>query len=126
MKIVPSGELSGQVNVGNKDIGFIRSGQAAKVRVDSFPYTEYGEIESTIRSIGADALPPTELVRSFHFPVDLSLSRSTLETKEGAKIPLQAGMTITTNLKLRDRRLIELLGDLFTNRGESLKRLRQP
>ena len=126
MKIVPGGELSGQVNVGNKDIGFIRSGQAAKVRVDSFPYTEYGEIDSTIRSIGADALPPTELVRSFHFPVDLSLSRSTLKTKVGSEIPLQAGMTITTNLKLRDRRLIELLGDLFTNRGESLKRLRQP
>jgi HlyD family secretion protein len=35
-------------------------------------------------------------------------------------------MTVTTNLKLRDRRLIELLSDLFTNRGESLKRLRQP
>ena len=35
-------------------------------------------------------------------------------------------MTITTNLKLRDRRLIELLGDLFNDRGESLKRLRQP
>ena len=126
MKIVPSGGLSGQVNVGNKDIGFIRSGQAAKVRVDSFPYTEYGEIDSTIRRIGADALPPTELIRSYHFPVDLTLSRSTLETKEGTTIPLQAGMTITTNIKLRDRRLIELLSDLFTDRGESLKRLRQP
>ena len=126
MKIVPSGELSARVNVGNKDIGFIRSGQAAKVRVDSFPYTEYGEIDSTILNIGADALPPTELIRSYHFPVDLSLSSSSLETKEGTTIPLQAGMTITTNLKLRDRRLIELLSDLFTNRGESLKRLRQP
>ena len=28
-------------------------------------------------------------------------------------IPLQAGMTITTNLKLRDRRLIELVGDIL-------------
>ena len=33
-------------------------------------------------------------------------------------------MTITTNLKLRDRRLIELLSDLLPT-GESLKRLRQ-
>ena len=126
LKIVPKGKLGGEVNVGNQDIGFIRPGQPAKIRIDSFPYTEYGEIDGTIRSIGADSLPPNELIRSYHFPVDLSLSRSNLETKDGTVIPLQSGMTITTNLKLRDRRLIELLSDLFTNRSESLKRLRQP
>ena len=126
LKIVPSGKLSGKVNVGNQDIGFIRKGQKVKIRVNSFPYTEYGEINGEIDSIGADSLPPNEIIRSYHFPVNLNLERSTLETKEGLKIPLQAGMTITTNLKLRDRRLIELLSDLFTNKSESLKRLRQP
>ena len=126
MKIVPSGQLGGEVNVSNQDIGFIRPGKRVKVRVNSFPYTEYGEIDGTINRIGADALPPTDLIRSYHFPVDLSLERSSLETRDGTPITLQAGMTITTNLKLRDRRLIELLGDLFNDRGESLKRLRQP
>ena len=126
MKIVPSGQLGGEVNVGNQDIGFIRPGKKVKVRVNSFPYTEYGEINGEINRIGADALPPTDLIRAYHFPVDLSLERSTLETRDGTTIPLQAGMTITTNLKLRDRRLIELLGDLFNDRSESLKRLRQP
>ena len=126
LKIVPRGQLGGELNVGNQDIGFIRTGQEVKVRVDAFPYTEYGEIDGRISNIGADALPPTDLIRSYHFPVDLSLERSTLETRDGTTIPLQAGMTITTNLKLRDRRLIELLGDLFNDRGESLKRLRQP
>lgn len=126
MKIVPGGNLSAQVNVGNQDIGFIKSGLPVKVRIDSFPYTEYGDITGHISQVGADALPPSDLIRSYHFPVDISLSRSVLRTKEGTVIPLQSGMTVTTNLKLRDRRLIELLSDLFTNRGESLKRLRQP
>jgi len=126
LRIVPKGQLGGEVNVVNQDIGFIHAGQEVKVRVDSFPFTEYGEIEGTISQIGADALPPTDLIRSYHFPVDLELQRSQLKTRDGTVIPLQAGMTITTNLKLRDRRLIELLSDLFTNRGESLKRLRQP
>ncbi len=126
LKIVPKGELGGEVSVGNKDIGFIRAGQTVKVRVDSFPYTEYGEINGVISDIGADALPPNDIIRSYHFPLSIRLSRSTLQTKDGTLIPLQSGMTITTNLKLRDRRLIELLSDLFTNRGESLKRLRQP
>lgn len=126
LKIVPSGNLSAQVNVSNQDIGFIKAGLPVKVRVDAFPYTEYGEIPGEVSQVGADALPPTELIRTYHFPVDIELSRSVLRTREGTTIPLQSGMTVSTNLKLRDRRLIELLSDLFTNRGESLKRLRQP
>lgn len=126
LKIVPSGNLSAQVNVSNQDIGFIQGGLPVKVRVDAFPYTEYGEIPGEVSQVGADALPPTELIRTYHFPVDIELSRSVLRTREGTTIPLQSGMTVSTNLKLRDRRLIELLSDLFTNRGESLKRLRQP
>lgn len=126
LKIVPSGNLSASVNVGNRDIGFIQKGQEVKVRVDSFPFTEYGEINGIIFQIGADALPPTEIIKTYHFPVDIKLAQSYLRTKEGGKIALQSGMTVTTNLKLRDRRLIELLSDLFTNRSESLKRLRQP
>ena len=62
----------------------------------------------------------------YHFPVDIKLESSSLKARDGTPIRLQAGMTVTTNLKLRDRRLIELLSDLFANRGESLKRLRQP
>ena len=126
MKIVPSGGLEGKVNISNQDIGFIKPGQKVKVRVNSFPYMEYGEINGTVSRVGADALPPNQMIQKYHFPVDLSLNRSNLTTREGIKIPLQAGMTITTNLKLRDRRLIELLGDLFNDRSESLKRLRQP
>ena len=125
MKIVPRGNLSGIVNITNKDIGFINAGQKVSVRIDSFPYTEYGDIPGTISRVGADALPPTSLISQYHFPVFINLSRSSLNTKSNTTIPLQAGMTITANLKLRDRRLIELLSDLLTDKSESLKRLRQ-
>ncbi len=126
VKIVPRGKLGARINVENVDIGFVRKGQEVKVRVNSFPYTEYGEIDGRIKRLGADALPPTRLQKSYHFPVDISLDRSNLITREGVEIKLQAGMTINTILKLRDRRLIELLSDMFTDRSESLKRLRQP
>lgn len=126
LKIVPKGKLGGEVNIGNEDIGFIKEGQEVKVRINAFPYTEYGEIDGKVARIGADALPPSKVVPYYYFPVDISLDRSNLETREGLKIPLQAGMTITTNMKLRDRRLITLLSDLFSNKSDSLKRLRQP
>ena len=126
LKLIPNGELSGAVNIGNEDIGFIRVGQEVKVRINAFPYTEYGEIDGNVSHIGADALPPSKLIPTYHFPVDLKLNRSNLKTREGVDIPLQAGMTITTNLKLRERKLISLLSDIFSKRGESLQRLRQP
>ena len=126
LKIVPSGDLSAEVVITNKDIGFIREGQEVTVRVDSFPFTEYGAIDGEIIRVGADALPPNNIVRDYHFPVSIKLKKSQLQARDGTPIKLQSGMTISTNLKLRDRRLIELLSDLFTNRGESLKRLRQP
>ena len=126
MSIIPGGSLKGKVNIGNRDIGFIRKGQDVRVRVDSFPFTEYGELDGRIEDVGADALPPDKMINQYHFPVMINLKDSELKTKEGIRIPLQSGMTITANLKLRDRRLIELMSDLFASKGDSLKRLRQP
>lgn len=124
-KIVPRGGLNGEVNIVNQDIGFIHKDQDVRVRVDSFPFTQYGELQGKIKSIGADALPPNAIIKQYHFPVIIQLGKSSLETKEGDKIPLQAGMTISANVKLRDRRMIEILSDLFTNKSESIKRLRK-
>ena len=100
---MPNGRLEAKVNVSNQDIGFIKKGQEVKVRVNSFPYTVYGEIDGKIDRIGADALKPTDIIPYYHFPVDIKMNKSTLETREKIKIPLKAGMTVTTNLKLRDR-----------------------
>ena len=57
MKVIPAGTLGAEVNISNQDIGFIHTGQKAMVRVDSFPFTAYGEIPAEIKTIGADTLP---------------------------------------------------------------------
>ena len=106
LKIVPVGGLAAEVSITNKDIGFVSSGQEVKVRVDSFPYTEYGEISGVVANIGADALPPTQLIPKYHFPVSVNLDKSYLTARNGQKISLQAGMTITTNLSLVTKRSI--------------------
>ena len=82
MQIVPRGELSAQVNITNQDIGFIKKGAPVKVRINSFPYTEYGEITD---KIGAIFYPPRLYL--YHFPVNIELSRSILKTREGVTIP---------------------------------------
>ena len=56
--IVPQVGLAAEVFIPNKDIGFVKPGQKARVRVDAFPFTKYGEISATVASIGASSLPP--------------------------------------------------------------------
>lgn len=124
LKIVPQGGLFAEVFVPNKDIGFVKPGQNAKVRVDAFPFTRYGELEGRVSQIGADALEPNEVQNFYRFPVKLDLNRPFLQS-QGVRIPLRSGMTITTNLKLREKRVITLISDVLVNQAESVKSLRQ-
>lgn len=124
LSVVPQEGLYAEVFVPNKDIGYIKIGQEAAVRVDAFPFSRYGEIPGKISHIGADALEPTTTQSFYRFPVKLELERSTLEVKD-ASIPLKPGMSISTNLKLRDKRVISLISDIFVDQTDSIRSLRQ-
>jgi HlyD family secretion protein len=124
LTLVPQAGLFAEVFVPNKDIGFVKTGQQAKVRVDAFPYTRYGELQGRVSQIGADALAPNEVQNFYRFPVKLELDRPYLES-QGTRIPLRSGMAITTNLKLREKRVISLISDLLVDQTDSVKSLRQ-
>ena len=102
----------------------MKPGQSAKVRVDAFPFTRYGELPATVSQIAADALEPNATQSFYRFPVKLKLEKSNLET-DGIKIPLKPGMAITTNLKLRDKRVISLVSDLLVDQTDSVLSIRQ-
>ena len=102
----------------------MKTGQKAKVRVDAFPFSRYGELDGEVSQIAADALPPDDKLGFYRFPVKLRLNRSFLESKE-TKIPLQAGMAITSNLKLREKRVISLISDLLVDQTDSVRSIRQ-
>ena len=124
LSIVPQQGLYAEVFVPNKDIGFIKPGQEAKVRVDAFPFTRYGELPGAVSQIAADALAPDATQNFYRFPVKLTLEQSFLES-DGVKIPLKAGMSVTTNLKLRDKRVISLVSDLLVDQTDSVRSIRQ-
>ena len=124
LTIIPQKGLKAKVYVANKDIGFIKTNQKAQIRVDAFPFTQYGELEGVVKQIGADALPPNEEAQFFRYPVKINLNNSYLE-RSGIKIPLRSGMAITANLKLRDKRLISLLSDMLVDQTESIRGIRQ-
>lgn len=124
LSIVPQEGLYAEVFVPNKDIGYIQLGQEAKVRVDAFPFSRYGDISAKVTQIAADALSPTPEKNFYSFPVKLNLDRSTLQS-DNMSIPLKPGMSITTNLKLRDKRVISLISDIFVDQTDSVRSIRQ-
>ena len=69
-------------------------------------------------------LPPDRTYSFYRFPVKLRLEKSQLDSN-GVSIPLKSGMSITTNLKLRDKRVISLISDIFVDQTDSVKSIRQ-
>ena len=124
VSIVPQSGLKAQVFVPNKDIGFVKDGLKAKVRIDAFPFSRYGELNGIVSHIGADALSPDTTANYYRFPVRLTLNKSFLESEETI-IPLRSGMSVTANLKLREKRVISLVSDLLVDQTDSVRSIRQ-
>jgi hemolysin D len=130
MIIVPSeGALQAQVYVDNPDIGFVKLGQEATIKVDAFPFTRYGALHGRVMRIASDAIDeqdarrteanaahlansaneaPSTAAPNFVFPVTLALDEDTIRTN-GVDIPLSTGMTVTAEIKTDSRRVIDYL-----------------
>ncbi|MGI8500576.1 MAG: HlyD family efflux transporter periplasmic adaptor subunit, partial [Hassallia sp.] len=123
LKVVPENSLKAEVFLTNKDIGFVRAGMPVDIRIDSFPFSEFGDIKGTLESIGSDALPPTEIRPYYSFPVTVRLNQQALILKD-KQLPLQSGMSVSVNIKLRKRTILSIFIDGFTQQIESLKFMR--
>jgi hemolysin D len=123
LTIVPDNSLIAKVMITNRDIGFVRPGMKVDVRIDSFPFSEFGDVKGEIISIGSDALPPTELQPVYTFPAIIKLSRQSLNAS-GKEIHLQSGMSLNANIRVRERTVMSIFTDMFVKASESLKFIR--
>ena len=123
MKIVPESRLVAKVNIGNRDIGFVKTGLPVSVGVDSFAPGEFGYIQGKLTSIGSDALPPNQENPYYRFPATVELKQQTVESG-GKRLNLQSGMSVSANIRLRSRPVINIISDMFTKQLEGVKRFR--
>lgn len=130
MKIVPLDNLQAKVYLPNTAIGFVRLGQRADISLDTFNASDYGRIQAKVKRIGSDALNPDELTQALgantnglYFPAILQLSRQSLNLGDRS-VPLQAGMSLTADIQLRQRRFINLITSFFEDKRLNLERLR--
>ncbi len=123
MKIVPFNALKAKVEVDSSKIGFVRVGQKVDLSIDSFPASDFGVVQGVLQRIGSDALPPDERKPSYRYPVEVQLSSQQLKLKSGKSLPLQVGMSLHANIKLRKVTYLQLLLSDFKDKTDSLKQI---
>jgi membrane fusion protein, hemolysin D len=119
MVIVPKdAEVTAEVVIDNKDIGFVNAGDTAQIKLETFPFTRYGTVEARIKSVTADAVSDEK--KGAIFPAILRLGQSSIQV-DGKRVNLSPGMNVTAEIRTGKRRVIEyLLSPVQRTLGESL------
>ena len=138
------GMLQVEALVSNLDIGFVKLGDDAVVKVDAFPFTRFGALHGKVIKIASGAIAEQDAKRalanataaanvtavaptapgqpeSFVFPVTIALDETAMKIDD-AIIPLMPGMTVTVEIRTGSRRVIDyLLSPLAKVRSEAFK-----
>lgn len=107
----------------NKDIGFVKEGQSAEIKIETFPFTLYGTIPGTVLTVSDDAVPVNKdkPADGLVFATRVSVARGTIPV-EGKLVHLSPGMAVTVEIKTGRRRVIEyLLSPVLKSLQESLR-----
>lgn len=130
MKIVPRDALQARVYLPNTAIGFVRPGQEAQLSINAFDASDFGTIPAVVQRIASDALTADEQSRvlgkqaeGLYYPAVLKLEQQTIALRR-KEAPLRAGMTLTADLQLRERRFINIFTGFFEDQRRNLERLR--
>ena len=131
LSILPAGsELTAQLFVPSKAIGFVRPGQDVQLRYEAFPYQKFGQHRGAVSSVSRSAVSPNELGAQLSgltsllsgdeavYLVTVRLANQTV-TAYGGAVALQPGMQLEADVLIESRRLIEWVFDpLFTLTGK--------
>lgn len=111
MEIVPiSSRVLIEARIKPRDIGFVRVGQPAKVKLAAYDFTTYGGLEGKIEYISPDALGDTERATAdaTYYRVMLRTDRSTLKAK-GKPLPILPGMTGQVEVRTGERSVLSFI-----------------
>ena len=120
MNIVPDGDVEAKVFLSNSDVGFVKSNMEADIRIDAYPFTQFGSIKGNLKFVGDEVLPSDYQNPEPRFPAYINLSEQYL-IKNGNTYKIRSGQSVSVNLKVRDKPVISLLTDAIDRAFDSLK-----
>lgn len=91
-----------------KDIGFVRLGQTAEVKLAGYDFNTYGGLEGKVTYISPDAVTEGDKSGEGHYRVIVTAERNNLQYK-GEKLPVIPGMTSVVEIKTGERSVLSYL-----------------
>jgi membrane fusion protein, adhesin transport system len=105
LEIVPSeSDIMFTVRVKPNEVGFIRVGQEANVRVLAYDTASNGRLKATVARVGADAVVDER--NEPYFEVQLSSPRGQL-LQNGKNLPITAGLPVEVGILTGERSVLE-------------------
>ena len=105
ISIVPKDSpLIVKVNVLNQDIGFVKNDMNSKIKIDTFSFQKYGFFEGKIINVGNFSIDDEKLGPVYEVKIEPNGKTLNVEGKERY---LEAGMSVTAEIKVGKRRVIE-------------------
>jgi adhesin transport system membrane fusion protein len=112
MEIVPiSARVLIEVRIKPADIGFVRLGQAAQVKLSAYDYSTYGGLHGTVEYISPDALGDPEKAASgdaTYYRALVRTERSEMQA-HGKPLPISPGMVGTVEMRTGDRTVLSFI-----------------
>lgn len=120
MVIVPrDNTLEVEAFLENKDIGFVRPGQEAEVKIETFQYTKYGTVHAKVISVSHDAINDEK--RGLVYSTRIKMDKGTIDV-DGTPVNLSPGMAVSVEIKTGKRRVIEyFFAPLIQHAQESMR-----
>lgn len=120
--IVPEGTaMEIEAWIPNKDIGFIHEGQDAEIKVETFSFQKYGTLEAKLVELSSDAVEDKEKGGLVYRAI-LRATPDYFTLANDRKVYISPGMAVTSEIKTRQKRIIEYFMDPFIKyRSEGLR-----
>lgn len=105
--IVPEGvPLVAEAQVQNKDVALLEPGLPAKLKLDAFPFQDYGVVPGVVAAVAHDAQTDAALGTSF-YKVMITPQATTVRA-HGKRVPLRPGMAFSVEIATERRTLLSL------------------
>jgi len=141
LAVVPAdSRLEIEAMVSNRDIGFVRPGQEAEIKIDTFNFTRYGLLHGQVLSVSQDAIirdrqqdrsndrglgtqndTREPMGKELDYSARISLDRTKMQIDD-RMVNLSPGMAVTVEIKTGSRAILSyLLSPLLRYRQETLR-----
>ncbi len=92
----------------NREAGFVKKGMDVQVKLDAYPYQDYGIVTGKVLTISPDSKPDEKLGAVYR--VEVALDRNYVRANHQT-IQFKAGETATAEIVIRRRRIADILLD---------------